>query len=271
MRHHGCVGPALHYIFRTRVAAGAPDLYTEALMVPPSSAARYEDTTVIVPTLNEEANISRLLDLLLQLYPGIQVRVADDGSRDRTREIVRDYHARHPAIALLDRSGEPVHGLTISVVDAARTVRTPFFVVIDGDMQHPPEKIEEIRQRLVDGADVVVGRRDRVLIPWPWHRRIISWIGVRLGRVRLKLRGAPTTDTMSGFFGVRTALFEQCAGPNLGRFEPRGYKVLFDFLKLLPRGTRVDEVPYEFGLRTGGTSKISATHLLLYVRSLFQR
>ena len=240
-------------------------------MVSSPGAARYADTTVIVPTLNEEANIPRLLDLLLQLYPGIQVTVADDGSRDRTREVVREYHARHPAIALLDRSGAPLHGLTISVVDAARTVRTPFFVVIDGDLQHPPEKIEELRQRLVDGAEVVVGRRDRVLVPWPWHRRGISWIGVRLGRISLRVRGAPTTDTMSGFFGVRTALFEQYAGPNLARFEPRGYKVLFDFLKLLPRGTRVDEVPYDFGMRAGGASKISATHLLLYVRSLFQR
>lgn len=115
-----------------------------------------------------------------------------------------------------------------------------------------------------------MGRREKVHVPWPWHRRLFSWTGVRLGRARLFLKGATTTDTMSGFFGVRTELFGRYAGPNVLKFEARGYKVLFDFLKLLPRTTRVDDVPYEFGLRAGGASKIRSTHLLLYARSLFR-
>ena len=208
--------------------------------------------------------------MLLELYPGVRVTVADDGSRDRTRDIVHEYHAKHPDIELLDRSGEPVHGLTISVVEAALAAGTRFFVVIDGDMQHPPEKIAELRDRLLDGAAVVVGRRDKVLVPWPWHRRAISWAGVTLGRSRLRLSGATTDDTMSGFFGAVTDLFRRHAAPNVKKFEPKGYKVLFDFLKLLPGTTRVDEVPYEFGLRAGGASKITSTHMLLYARSLFR-
>jgi dolichol-phosphate mannosyltransferase len=220
--------------------------------------------------LNEEANISTLLDSLLALYPGMHVTVADDGSRDRTREIVRGYHANHPQVDLLDRSHERVHGLTISVVTAGLAARTPFFVVIDGDMQHPPEKIKELRDRLVDGAWVVVGRRDKVCVPWPWHRKLMSRTGVMLGRMRLFIRGATTRDTMSGFFGARTDVFGRYAAPNIEKFEARGYKVLFDFLKLLPRTTRVDEVPYDFGLRARGASKISSRHLLLYARSLFR-
>jgi len=235
-----------------------------------SSGAGYEDTTIIIPTLNEEANISTLLDILLQLYPGIRVTVADDGSTDRTREVVREYHARHSGIELLDRALQPVHGLTISVVDAALAARTPFLVVIDGDMQHPPEKIEDLRNRLVDGAGVVVGRRDKVCVPWPWHRKLMSRTAVILGRCRLSLGGATTKDTMSGFCGTRTDLFAEHAAHQVMKFEPQGYKVLFDFLKLLPRTTRVDEVPYDFGLRAGGTSKIRMRHILLYARSLFR-
>jgi dolichol-phosphate mannosyltransferase len=228
------------------------------------------DTTVIVPTLNEEANIARLLDLLLELYPGIHVIVADDGSKDRTREIVRGYSARQSTIHLLDRGREPVHGLTISVVDAALAVSTRFFVVIDGDLQHPPEKIKALRDRLLDGAAVVVGSRERVLVPWPWHRRAISCVGGWLGRLRLALSGAATRDTMSGFFGVQADVFRTYAAPNAAKFEPKGYKVLFDLLKQLPRGTRIDDVPYEFGLREGGASKIRTSHLLLFARSLFR-
>jgi len=230
----------------------------------------FGDTTVIVPTLNEEANIARLLDELVSLYPGLRIIVADDGSKDRTGDIVRDYQQQHPEVSLLDRGAAAVHGLTISVFDAVLDVQTPFFIVMDGDLQHPPEKVGDLRQRLIDGADVVVGRRDRVLVPWPVHRKLISRLGVMVGRVRLRVGGAVTRDTMSGFFGARTELFRTYAGGNLDKFEARGYKVLFDFLKLLPKETRVEEVPYDFGLRAGGTSKISSTHLWLYARSLFR-
>jgi dolichol-phosphate mannosyltransferase len=229
-----------------------------------------DDTTVIVPTLNEEANIGRLLEALAELYAAIHVTVVDDGSSDRTQEVVRAHAATHPTVRLRDRSREPIHGLTASVVDGALAVTTPFLVVIDGDLQHPPEKIGDLRNRLIAGADVVVGRREKVLVPWPWHRHAISWMGVRLGRLRLGLGGAPTSDTMSGFFAARTDLFQRFAAPNLDKFEPTGYKVLFDFLKLLPASTRVDEVPYEFGQRAGGASKIASRHLIVYARSLFR-
>lgn len=238
---------------------------------PKSEAPTYADTTVIVPTLNEAANIGRLLDIVLASYPDIRVTVVDDGSNDRTCEIVGECRASNPNVRFLDRSAQPVHGLTISVLDAARTVVTPYFIVIDGDLQHPPEKIGELHNRLRDGAAVAVGRRDQVVDAWPWHRRAISWIGVRLGRLRLRLGGAVTKDTMSGFFGTRTDLFTSCAASHADGFEPRGYKVLFDFLKLLPASTRLDEVSYTFGLREGGTSKINTTHLLLFARSLFRR
>ena len=233
-------------------------------------AATFEDTTVIVPTLDEEANIGRLLAMVLELYPGVAITVVDDGSTDRTREIVREHGCRCPNVRLLDRSAAAVHGLTVSVVEAAIAAETRYVVVIDGDLQHPPEKITELRDRLVDGAEIVVGRRERVLVPWPWHRRAISWLGVRLGRLRLRLGGALTSDTMSGFFGARADLVRAVAAPNLAKFEPTGYKVLFDLLKLVPRSTRVDEVPYAFGQRAGGTSKIALNHLLAYARSLLR-
>ena len=134
----------------------------------------WRDTTIVVPTLNEEANIGRLLAMLLELYPGIHVTVADDGSTDRTGATVREEAARHASVALLDRASADVHGLTASVCDAALQVTTPYFIVMDGDLQHPPEKVKDLRASLAAGADVVVGRRDRVLVPWPTHRRKIG-------------------------------------------------------------------------------------------------
>jgi dolichol-phosphate mannosyltransferase len=231
----------------------------------------YADATVVVPTYNEGRNIRPLLRELQRRYPGISVIIADDGSRDGTREAVRQAGRRNPRIRLLDRGRKPVHGLTASVVDGILAARTPYAVVMDGDLQHPPERVAAIIQALRDGADVAVGTRAKVMSEWPLHRKAMSWGATALGWARLAIGGAPfARDVMSGFFGTRTRLFQEHARRAPRKFEPRGYKVLFDYLKLLPRRTRVAPVQYVFGLRKGGESKIRMKHILLYLKSLLK-
>ena len=100
-------------------------------------------TTVIIPTLNEEKNIDNMITRLLELYPEISVVVADDGSTDQTGAVVNRFHNENNLIRLVDRTNGPVKGLTISLIDALEVTKTNFFHVIDSDFQHPPEKIGE--------------------------------------------------------------------------------------------------------------------------------
>jgi len=97
----------------------------------------YGDVTVIIPTLNEEANIRELIGIILKLYKGVRVIVVDDASTDNTRDFVRILAKRNKEIMLLDRSGK-VRGLTASVLDGANLVKTEKMIIIDGDLQHPP-------------------------------------------------------------------------------------------------------------------------------------
>ncbi len=224
----------------------------------------YSDTTVIVPTLNEEKNIGKLIDLVRKNAPGAYVIVSDDGSKDKTKAIVESKKAY-----FLDRSREKVKGLTASVNDGVKKAKTKFMVVIDGDLQHPPEKIPEIVRKLREGFDVVVGTREKVASEWAFHRKIMSKTAIVMGQLRLLLKGIWVRDVVSGFFGARTELFKDALRRAEGKFEPRGYKVLFDFLKQLKK-PKIGEVYYVFGLRKGGTSKISKTHIWLYFKSMFK-
>jgi dolichol-phosphate mannosyltransferase len=234
-------------------------------------AQAYADTTVVVPTFNEGKNIGTLMGVLQRRYPGISVIVADDGSRDNTQALVRAAGRRNKRIRLLDRGAKPVHGLTASVMDGGLQARTQYLVVMDGDLQHPPEQVGAIVDALRAGADVAVGTRVKVVSDWPLHRKVMSWSATAMGWARLLAGGAPfAKDVMSGFFGARTRLFQEKVRQRPGKFEPRGYKVLFDFLKLLPRKARVAPVPYVFGLRQGGESKIRMKHIVLYLKSLFR-
>lgn len=226
----------------------------------------YSDTTVIVPTLNEGKNIGELIGLLLN-YKGIRVIVADDGSSDKTKAIVDSFSRKNKGVVFLDRRNERVHGLTASVVDAVMAAKTGYVVVIDGDLQHPPEKIGEIVEKLRGGYGIVVGTRRRVISDWPLQRRLMSMIATNLARLRL-LRYIK--DPVSGFFGAETATFKRIIEKKGKLFEGRGYKVLFDLLKYAPRGTKIGTVMYDFGLRKGGESKISSGHIRIFFRSLFK-
>ncbi len=229
---------------------------------------QYSDTTVIIPTLNEGKNIGELLTIIQKSYPGIHVVVADDGSTDETCNIVKAASRKDKNIALVNRAQEPVKGITASVIDAVHACNTPFFVVIDGDLQHPPEKIRDLVKGLRGGNRVVVGTRSEVMTDWPFFRKLMSRGATLLGQFRLVLTGIRTSDPMSGFFGCEKALFEHQFHQHQPSFVLTGYKVLFDLLKNLPKSSAVAEVPYVFGSRKRGSSKIGLRHILAYLRSL---
>lgn len=252
----------------------------------------YQDTTIIIPTFNEEKNIALLIDKIKKLLPKAKIIVSDDGSTDKTQEIARkkganvvnavnvfyrtnkQVHGNTTNVILLDRTKEPVHGLTVSVMDAINVCKTPFFVVIDADFQHPPEKIKEIVGKLRAGKedenDIVIGNRIKVSEDWSVTRKIISKTAYLLGCLRLMFKQFPKYDIVSGFFGGRTELVKQVIIQNYSKFELRGYKVLFDILKYLPSDASVEKVDYEFGIRQSGTSKLNKKVMFYYFRSLFK-
>ena len=226
----------------------------------------YEDVTVIIPTLNEGKNIGELIDLISSSYKGIKITVTDDGSSDDTAEIVKKFNKSNKNIKLLDRSSEKIKGLTASVIDAVKITKTQFLVVIDGDLQHPPEKIREIIDKLRQGNDIVIGARAKVLGKWPVQRRLMSLIATSIARLRLM---STVADPMSGFFGVKSEVFGKVLAVKENKFEKRGYKVLFDLLKSIP-GARTANVYYTFGERRRGESKIGGIQVISFLKSIIK-
>jgi len=225
---------------------------------------RYADTTIIIPTINEEDNIGKLIDTLYKLYPGIKIIVSDDGSVDDTGKIAKKKKA-----VFLDRSDKNVHGITVSIIDALLKCETKYFVAIDADFQHPPEKIKEIVEKLRKGSDLVVGARISTK-GWSIWRRMISKTAYILGYLRLLFKRTPKYDLMSGFFGGKREFVEEIVKKKYNKFELKGYKMLFDLMKYVPVNVRIGKVSYDFGLRKHGSSKLNKKIIYYYFRSLFK-
>ncbi|QGQ18885.1 glycosyltransferase [Cellulomonas sp. JZ18] len=150
---------------------------------------------VIVPAWNEEESLPRVLEELATAVPDADVLVVNDGSTDRTAEVVR----RSGRAMLLDLP------LNLGVGGAMRAgyrfaLRQGYrrAVQVDADGQHDPADIARVVGLLDEGANVAVGARFagegdyRARGPRRWAMSMLSFVISRIARVRL-------TDTTSGF------------------------------------------------------------------------
>ena len=217
-----------------------------------------KNLTIILPTLNEEENIAKLLGYLKKNYKS-KIIVVDDGSKDRTREIVKSF-----CVELIDREKEKVHGLTISVVEGIKRVKTPYFLVMDADLQHPPQKIKEFIKALKN-YDLVVGYRKKVK-NWEAWRKFITFSLTILGKFILILRRKKyCKDILSGYFAGNEKVKKVVEN---GKFVPEGYKILFEILKQ-SKDLRIKDIPYVFNKRREGKSKAGIKQGLALLKSYF--
>jgi dolichol-phosphate mannosyltransferase len=191
----------------------------------------------------------------------LSVLVVDDGSPDRTAEVVRREAAKYPGrLRVFERRGE--RGLAVSVIDGLARTSAPVVLVMDADLSHRPEEIPALLAPIRGGhADLVVGSRyiegGSTADGWGLLRRLNSSAAVLLARAL-----TPLSDPMSGFFAFSRAVLEKA--PHL---NPTGYKILLELL-VKTRPARVLEVPIRFEKRGRGKSKLTLREQILYLRHL---
>jgi len=224
--------------------------------------------TIVVPTRNEAANVLPLLERIdagLGGYP-LEVIFVDD-STDDTPAVVENACRRFPFVQLLHRpAGQRPGGLGGAVVAGFRQARAPYAVVMDGDLQHPPETAAALlAEATATNADVVIGSRYQAEGSASGlasgTRRFVSLATNGMSRLAFPRRLRGVTDVMSGLFLVRLEALD------LDALRPSGYKIL---LELLVRGgrLRVQEVPYTFEARYAGESNASAREGLRFLRQI---
>lgn len=220
---------------------------------------------VIVPVLNEEGNVARLVERLREVLAGIawEVMFVDDDSTDRTREIVAGLAAHDPRVRLLHRIGR--RGLSSAFIEGALASTAPVIAAMDGDLQHDETLLPKMFAAITrDGAEMVVGSRHIAgggLGEWDRTRAGMSSFATRLAALVMK---TPCTDPMSGFFMLRRTTFERA----LRGLSALGFKILLDLLATLDPPPKLVELPYQFRTRTAGESKLDAGVLRDYAMLL---
>lgn len=117
--------------------------------------------SVVVPIFNEEGNLdtmhARLTQALSNVAWNYEILFVDDGSRDGSRQKIRELADRDPHVYYIYFSRN--FGHQIAVTAGLDAVRGQAVVIIDGDLQDPPELIPQLLGKYGEGYDVVYARR----------------------------------------------------------------------------------------------------------------
>jgi dolichol-phosphate mannosyltransferase len=238
------------------MTAAATDAAVETLDRPlPSAAVPMQPAglSVVVPTFNERTNVPLLVERLRVVLEGIdwEVIFVDDDSPDGTAAQVRSMAQSDPRVRCIQRIGR--RGLSTACIEGILASSAPCVAVMDADLQHDdrllPQMLDTLRR---DGCDVVVGSRYIAgggVGNWDARRIRISTFANRLSRLLCKVEIA---DPMSGFFMFRREAFEGA----IRQMSGQGFKILLDFLASSSKPLTVRELPYHFGERQFGESKL---------------
>jgi glycosyltransferase involved in cell wall biosynthesis len=166
--------------------------------------------SIIIPTLNERANVGPLAALLRSTLQGIawEAIFVDEHSRDGNSDHVRTLARSNPRIRCLQRVGR--RGLTTACIEGVLASASPYVAVMDADLQHDERLLPNMYKALEGGnIDLVVGSRyisGGGTDNWQLGRARLSRFGTRLARLVCK---ADVADPLSGFFMCRREVFEQ--------------------------------------------------------------
>jgi len=194
------------------------------------------------------------MEVLRHVYKELdpsEVIIVDDDSPDQTWKIAGDLRKTYPSLKVIRRIGRK--GLSSAVTEGFAAATGECLVVMDSDLQHDPALLPKLAKAIEKGADIAIASR------YVEGGDTKEWSRIRKFQSRMATHFAhflvpPTvTDPMSGFFAIRRSRYESVASS----LRPQGFKILLEILAAVPHNTQIAEIPFHFGLRKAGKSKMT--------------
>ncbi|RMD93250.1 MAG: glycosyltransferase family 2 protein [Calditrichaeota bacterium] len=216
---------------------------------------------IIIPAYNEEQNISSLIPEIKQYAPDLDIVVINDHSSDRTSQI-----ARKLGVMVIDLPCNLGYGGAVQTgFKYAVKSGYDYCIQLDGDGQHDPKSIEDLRKEIENnGADVILGSRflGSALYKIPALRKI----GMALfGKIIKLSTGMQITDPTSGYQALSQKAMRFFANDNY----PIDYPDADTLIILNYAGFKIKEIPVIMRQRNFGESMHNNLKAVYYLIKMF--
>ncbi len=217
------------------------------------------ELTVEIPTYNERDNLPILVNKLQNLGLDLEIVIIDDNSPDRTFEVADELSQQYSNIKVIKRPGKM--GLASAIADGLKVASGKYVAIMDADLQHPPETLVKMLNEAKSGNDIIIASRyisEGSSGKFSFFRKIVSKGATFLAHAILR-ETRNVKDPMSGYFIFRKDILDG------KKIESKGYKVLLEVLVKGGPDRKVSEVPYVFGERYLGQSKLTMGENLKFI------
>src|SRR4029077_3652551 len=199
--------------------------------------------SVVTPVYNGEGSVAELCRRLDEVLPQIalehEIILVNDGSRDRSWDVISELSSRYPAVRGFNLMRN--YGQHNALLCGIRAAKYEVIVTMDDDLQHSPEEIPRLLTQLEQGFDVVYGA------PKKEQHGFMRALASRITRLALgSAIGMDLAKNVSAFRVFRTQLREAFAG----------YQTPFVSIDVLLTWatTRFTAIPVDFQPRYSGSS-----------------
>jgi dolichol-phosphate mannosyltransferase len=238
---------------------------------------------VVLPAYNEQENLPGLLQSLSEslsdAYLDFQIVVVNDGSSDRTAEILKEREGKLPLKVLTHERNQGLGATMRDGLYYANQISNSKDVIVtmDADETHPTGLILRMVRMIKEGHDVVIASRYQAgarVIGLTLHRRMISWVASKLMQLVFPIQGV--RDYTCGYRAYRGDAFAQAMRFYGDRFiDQEGFQCMVDILLKMRRMPNLvfGEVPLvlRYDLKQGESKMRLFRTAQKTVRLLFQR
>ncbi len=228
-------------------------------------------TILVIPTYNERDNIPELVDRLdrVREQATFDVLFIDDNSPDGTHELIRSYMENYNWISLIVRKNERGLGTALKRgYTEALNRGYDVLIQMDSDLQHPPEIIPNLIEKVDKGFNAVIASRyvqGGGIKGWSFSRRLVSKVANLYAKFML---GLSVSDLTTGYRAYDREALKVLANHN---FISKGYSLQVEALYLVKKaGLKICEVPFTFVKRERGKSKMGIREIISFLINIYK-
>jgi len=214
-------------------------------------------TIVIIPTYNENQNISKIINLIKNLDSDmdLEILIIDDSSPDGTSLSVQKLQEKNKDLHLIIREGKL--GLASAYCEGFKWAikhNFDYIIQMDADLSHNPKDILKFLSE-IKNYDLIIGSRYKTginVVNWPLRRLILSYLANIYARF---FTGVKVYDLTSGFKCIKIDMLKSIDIDNI-KTEGYAFQIEINFLCWIQKA-KIYEIPIIFHDRTVGQSKMS--------------